>query len=608
MQGQKSTVQSLPDTFEFDHGSSSNNSSIDPQLYWNNMLNPVDALSLPDYLLSPSAYVNNDSGSLNSWTLGESSSGDHTLNQSSHDEAKAEHGWNTSLTTHAIPGLRLDERRFEPTNILSLESVNLNLNSDQVASEPLLFQNSNSDDIPPSRNLNAGFVGNGGQVMEAGNGSTDPCATASGTVEYFVEDGDGRPGCSLDGRRLSCKRKTIEGISGQSSLGGSSSVGHSVGHAVPARHNAASSLSISSPTDNFSGVNPREEHFNPRFGVRIRGIASDCHPGSGIAGNAETSQRNFRMRINPAHQQDSTTPNLWPPGNSIRRSHVCSPLQLSSRSLPFNHSLDLRPSATSTSSPQAQYPVPHIPGFPSHTAHPYPWSGAPNSRPGSSSSSHVIAGERPSLREEANSRGMPRNMSEHPMLVPPTEMRNLTQDPTNLSLINRNISTPGNIASSSRVGSSSVVHPSPGSTRVPHQDPLGQYPRRLSEAVRRSLFLSSGTESETQSGSFPPLHSVASTSSQEMVLPSGDVYDGHMPSYMRSAFRMDRQGDGVLGVPLSLRSLATAPEGRRRLASEIRNVLDLVRRGENLRFELVWLASHLTSSMSFRQMLLEVQN
>ncbi|MGV7989171.1 hypothetical protein PJP10_32885, partial [Mycobacterium kansasii] len=53
-------------------------------------------------------------------------------------------------------------------------------------------------------------------------GSTDPSATASGTVEYLAEDSDGRPGCSLDNRHLSCKRKTLEGFCSPSSLSGNS--------------------------------------------------------------------------------------------------------------------------------------------------------------------------------------------------------------------------------------------------------------------------------------------------------------------------------------------------------------------------------------------------
>ncbi|XP_077215443.1 putative E3 ubiquitin-protein ligase HIP1 [Tasmannia lanceolata] len=598
MQGQRSTVQSLTETFEFDHGSTSNNSGME-ELFWNNMLNHVDSQSLPDYLHSPSdtniAYVNSvnhDSGNLNIWNLGGSSSVDPTLNQSSHDESKIEHAWTASLTNHAGPSLRLEERRFEP-NILSLESVNINLNTNQVANEPLLFQNSSSDDIPQTQNLNPGFDGNGVLVMDAAicphpyklggseteripsaSGSTDPCAIASGTVEYFSQDVDGRPGCSLDGRRLSCKRKALEGVSGQSSLGGSSSCFQraetSVWQSVPARHNAASSLSISSPAEHLSVVNPHEGQFNPRFGVDVRGIAPDSHIGSSIAGNAENSQRNFRMRVNPAHQQDSTTPNLIiAPGNASGRSHLWSPLQSSSRLPPFNHPLESRPAATSASSSQSQSVVPHFPGFPARNLHPYPWNGAPNARASSSSSSPVIAGERPSaFREEANSRSIPRSISEHPMFVPANEMRNFTQDPTNGSLVNGNISVPGSSVSSSRIGSSPVVHPTPGLTWVPYQNPPGQYPQRLSEPA------------------FPPLRSTASTSSQEMVLPSVAAHQGHHLPYLRSAFWMDRQGgDGVLGVPLSLRNLAAAPEGRSRLASEIRNVLEHVRRGENLRFE-----------------------
>nr|AHW48349.1 C3HC4-type RING finger protein [Nicotiana benthamiana] len=60
---------------------------------------------------------------------------------------------------------------------------------------------------------------------------------------------------------------------------------------------------------------------------------------------------------------------------------------------------------------------------------------------------------------------------------------------------------------------------------------------------------------------------------------------GHRPSSSRSALVLERQLDGAVGVPYSWRSLAAASEGRSRLVSEIRNVLDLMRRGEALRFE-----------------------
>ncbi|XP_077211528.1 putative E3 ubiquitin-protein ligase HIP1 isoform X2 [Tasmannia lanceolata] len=573
MQGQRSTVQPLPETFESVRGSTSNNTTRNLQLCWNNLLN----------------VFNHDSGNLDG-----SSSGDHTLNQSSNDGAKIEHGLTDSLITHAGPGLRLEEGGFVSANIVSLENENINRNSNQAANEPLLFQNSNSDDITHSQNLNSGFVGNSGQVMEAGisphpnktgGSETEQIPSATGSTE------------AVDDRRLSCKRKAVEEVSGRPSLGGSSSsfqqAENSVWHAS------------------------HEEQLNTRFGVSGAGITYDYHHGSSIAENAENSNRNFRMRINPPHQQDSATPNLQPPGNAIMRSHDWRPIYSPSRLLPFHPSLDLRSTATIPSYPQHHSLVPYIPSFPACTVNPYPWSGPPQHHslvpPIPISSSSVIVGERqPALREEANTSSMARRISEHPMFVPATAMRNLTEDPTHWSSVNRNTFVPGNIASSSHIASSSVVRPSPGSTWVPHPGPPGQYPHMLSvngnasgntgvpgniasssrsvvhpspgsiwvrnpgppgqylpmlpEVGRWAMFPISGNEFPAQSNAFPLQRSPSSTYSPEMVLPPVVGHQGH-PPYLRPAFWMDRQGDGVPGVPLALHSLPSA-EGRRWLTSE----------------------------------------
>ncbi|XP_077211536.1 uncharacterized protein LOC143846842 [Tasmannia lanceolata] len=639
MQGQRSMVQSLTETFEIDHGSSSNNTARDLQLSWNNLLNDF----------------NHDSGNLNSWNLDGSSSGDHTSNQPSNDEA----------------------------NIVSLESENINLNSNQAANEPWLLQNSNSDDIPQSQNLNSGFVANSGQVMEAGI-SPHPDKPGGSQTEQIPSPGGSTEGG--DGRRLPCKRKAVEGVSEHPSLDGSSSslqlAENNVWHATPVQH--------------LSGVNGA-------------GITSDYHHcSSSTAGDEENSHRNFRMRTNPPHQQDPATFNLRPSGNAIMRSHDWRPIYSPSRLLPFHPSLELGSTATIPSYPQRHSLVPHIPSFPASTVNPYPYFGGPNPHHSivphipSLSSSPVIVGERPpSLQDEANTSSMLRRILEHPMSVPATVMRNLMEDPTHWSSVNGNISVPGNIASSSYIGSSSVVRPSPSSTWVPHPGPPGQYPRmlsanrntsvpgniayssrigsssvvhpspgstwvpnpgrpgqylhrlpevvrwpmfptsetespaqsnafpplhsvpgniasssrigsssvvhpspgstlvpnpgcpgqylrRLPEVVRWPMFPTSETESPAQSNAFPPLHSADSTSSQEMVLPSGVGHLGNQghPPYPRPSFWMDRQGDGVLGVPSSSRSLpAPVARGRPTVYEQIRSLLDLMQRGENLRVE-----------------------
>ncbi|KAJ4964369.1 hypothetical protein NE237_024308 [Protea cynaroides] len=549
-----------------------------------------------------------DGCSLSGWSLGEPSSSGNARSQAC-NETKTEYAWSSSLSASAGVSPRLEERRYEPSSILSLQNVDINLNSNQTGNEPLFLHNSSSDGIAQNINLNAGYVGsssNDDEAMEGDDsphtfksgesdmeqipsGSSDPLGTVGASSGYVLEENDGRPGCSLDGRRLSCKRKVLEGTSGQSALAGGPSwfqqAESSAWHAVPAHNNGASSSRIPSLLETSPGINIAEQS-NTRFGVGTR-VAPESHPALSVTVSGERSQRNFRVRVNHAQPQDSVPPNPLSTGSAIRRPREWSPHQ-ASRRFPFNQSSESRPSSSAQANvnpPQSQSHVMHIPGL-ARNVHPFPWNGSSNSRISSSSSSSVIAGERnTALREESNPRSMPRTISEHPMFVPATELRALAQDPTGWNLPSGNVNILGNVASTSRIGSSSGVHPSPAPTWIPHHSPPSLYPQRLSEYVRRSLFASGGSESGGQNNTLPALRSGPSGSSQEMVLPSGASHQGHHQPHSRSAFWTERLGDGVPGIPFSLRSLAAAGEGRNRLVSEIRSVLDLMRRGENLRIE-----------------------
>ncbi|KAL5705671.1 RING-type E3 ubiquitin transferase [Ranunculus cassubicifolius] len=596
MQGQRSSIDSFPETLELDHGSSSSGPGIDSQISWNNMLNPVEN-RIPDCLLPPHdadftfPSVSHDGRSLSGWCLGETSSTENTGNQVARDEAKLEHGWPSSLDIASGSGPRLNERQFEPNNLLSLESVNLNLSSNQATSGPLFMQNFSSA-IP--QNMNDGYSGiNGARVVEGGvcpprlckpggsetdhilySGSSSYApGTSSRNVGFLSEENDVRPGCSLDGRRLACKRKTLEGASGQLSLGGSSSFFQQAENSslqpVPASYNVASSSGVATSADNT--LHPP----NPRLGIDIS-LGSSSHPTLSTAGGAEHSQRSFRMRTNPAHRDSS--PNLLSVGSSSRRSHSH---QSASRLLSFNHSLEARPATASTSTASPSHAL-NTPGM-LRTVHPAPRYSSSSARVGNPSSSLAIPGERTASREDSNSRSIHRNISDHPMFVPSAETRNLLQDP-NWSLASGSTRVPRNVSSTSRAGSSSGVHPSAAPAWLPLQNPQAQHSRRLSEVVRRSLF-PPGSEIGGQSRNLHQIHSGLPAGSQE-IHPPGAGHLGHHQPYQRPALRMDRQGDGVLGVPLSFRGLAAAREGRSRLVSEIRNALDFMRRGgEGVRFE-----------------------
>ncbi|RWR83013.1 putative E3 ubiquitin-protein ligase HIP1 isoform X2 [Cinnamomum micranthum f. kanehirae] len=595
MQFPRSTVQSLPETFEFDHASSSNNSGLNQQLFWNSMLNPIDTRNMQEYLPSPSdntaAYANTVShaGVFNGWNPGGPSSSSHPPIQASNREAITEQEWMNSIPSYARASMRLEERNFDPTRPPSLESVSIDLNHNQMANRPFI-QNSISNGTPQSAHVSAGFVGNvdgvteaavshhpykpggseTGQIPSAGGSSSDPCATNPGTAEHPVDVSDGRPGCSEDSRRLSCKRKTMEEAS-ERSFGGSPNYQQaesSTWHTASGRQNTSGNLSISSHVEHLSSVNPQVEPSNPRLD-EVR-VAPDSYPTLTGDGSVESP-----LRINPAHQVFAQRR----PGNNIRRPHVLPPHPSSSRLIPSNQSPGSRQAAPNAASVQTQSPASHFPGY-MRNMHPFSWNGAPNSGAGSSSNSPLTLGERSlGVREEANFRSMPRSISD-PLFLPAIELGNVTQDPTNWTVsIPGNPSTPENDAS--QTGSSSGVHPLPIPTWVPQQHPP-HYPRRLVEPARRSLFPSAGSEPGGSSSNYPSSRT-APTSSQEMGHP-GAGHQGHQLSNLRSAFLMERLGDGA-GVPLPLRALTSASEGRSRLASEIRNVLELMRRGENIRIE-----------------------
>ncbi|ESR47971.1 hypothetical protein CICLE_v10000459mg [Citrus x clementina] len=532
MQGQRGTIGSLPETLSFDHGSTST-SAVDQQMFWNNMRNPPESRP-PDNMLSPAGtrttmtYVNSMSHEQQmstAWSLGEPSSHG-PQNKVTHDERRTQLGW-----------------QCEPTSSMPVDGANVN---------PMLVQSSNSNMMSQNLNLNAGSGG------------------------YLAEENNGRPGSSSEGgRRASCKRKALEGNVENSSVGGTSSyfqhAESSACSAVSASYNGGSSLSISDPSG----------QVNSGRGLGVRGPVRDGLPEWPVAGNAERSRRNYRVRINPSNQQKVMPYAQFPTNAAVRHSSISS-TQESSRLPPNDQSLDsmAAPSVENTG-PQSQPVLLHVPMFPQNLQ-PFRWDKGSSSRSGSSSSSNG-ARDRDIQREEARPRIMGRNILENPMFIPAPDLRNLVRSPANRSLAGGNISTPGNVASSSRAGSSSGVHPPSAPTWVPHPNPY-QYPRRFSELIRRSLTSSSGSESAGQSSNQTPPHSVP-LSPEEMVLSSGAGNQRHHPSYPRSASRLERQ-DGVLGFPHPLRALAAVGEGRNRLlVSEIRNVLDLMRRGEGLQFE-----------------------
>ncbi|XP_030540049.2 probable E3 ubiquitin-protein ligase RHG1A [Rhodamnia argentea] len=591
MQGQRGTSSSLSAGFEFEHGSSSSSAAVDQQLCWNNMLNQADS-RVVDYIPPPSnnitflTSIGHELPNLANWGPGGPSSSD--MHPEMGNERKTEHSWPASVSSYGGPGPLLEDRRYEqPGSVRTVDNVSMN---------PLVIHSSSSSSMPPNLNVPTGFVGHGSesspllecpnlykpsrsgaQWLPAGN-SSDPftVASSSGTGN-FGEDNDVRPGSLLDGRRIPCKRKSFEGHIGQSSNVGSSSYSQNL------ETNASPNLLIGRNYDGTTVSSSFPEQADPRSGLGLRGAGSRSLPDLSVAGSTENMQRNFRVRGNALGQNMPNPPISYSAGtgNGVFNPGFMSN-QPSSRLLTIDPSLDLRPiTVASDANGQHQTSVPPVPTLPP-SGPSIRWNRALVSR-ASGSSSAVLSGNRDAgSHDESNSSSNGRNILEHSMFVPSSDLGNSVPNPSVRRSAGGSSGIPLNTASSSR-GSASSSRQSSHGHWAPHYNRHPQYPRRLSEYVRRSLMSSMGSEPEGQS-SYAAVGSGPPASSQDILLSSRSGYQGQaIPS--RSTIWTERQGDGAVGFPYPMRSLAAASEGRRRLVSEVRNVLDLMRRSEGLRIE-----------------------
>ncbi|XP_074367230.1 E3 ubiquitin-protein ligase MBR2-like isoform X2 [Apium graveolens] len=581
MQGQRRAINSFTETMDLNQDLY-NDTNMDQSAAWNNVSNPAER-RLP-----------HNARSFSGWDLGESSSSANPRDQVSCDGLKGEPCWPSSHSGFTATEARLEERRCEPPNILRQDRVNNGLAGNQISWENLNVQSSDSSHYHATINLNDSYPESDDEDEEgifpsfykSGRFVTEPYPSASmstgngGTCDNSRYNNDGS-GSSMGNWGSSCKRKALEGgTSTQPYPGGNTSFfpqpENIVPHNSPARHIASNSLGISSSSGNYPGV-IRSEQMNPRFSVGMRGFVSDVFPPVGVPGIRESSTRNSGARITLGHQEPD--PFSFPPaGNTSRQSNVHS-LNHSSRPTPLGDSLEFGPSV-------------QLPGNPSNQSHVMPgpfsnrnisslWNDAPIPRTGSSSSSFTIPrGRGTGLHDDAGFRSNIRNNEEHPMFVPATHTRNMIQDPTSWSLGTGSSSTPGGIASSSRAGPSSSSHPYPAGW-LPHHNFSSQNQFRLSDYAPWSLFPPGESESGIQRGQFLPFSSRQPSSPEETAISSRSRSQGHNQPFARPAYIMDIPGEEANGW----RSLAADIDGRQRLVSEIRQVLNVMRRGENIRAE-----------------------
>uniref|UniRef100_A0ACD5V1N2 Uncharacterized protein n=3 Tax=Avena sativa TaxID=4498 RepID=A0ACD5V1N2_AVESA len=555
MQGQRNSVEQLSEVFGFDHGSSSGNPVIDQQVYWNNMLGSVEPQNLQGYELNGSSAnipfgseAHQDGQFLGFWGSGEASSSVNSLSYGTSSMIKAEH-------LNIGGGLTIGERRMVAERNLSLDNVDsINLNA---SGHDLFGQSSNADSASHQGLEQYGGCSRNDTSAQATELRLHPyrafilddeqpepfpsfnaCENPLGNFPLMPDDINQRPGSSLDGRRLACKRKNIEGVHGQFSAGASTSFSHrndNVFHIPSSSFSPAPSTNVSS--HNFLLPPSSIEEQLPHYGATAGPSSSSYNLPSGGSGTSGSSQRSFRARTTTAQQVNPY--DLWPSSSTIRHSsswnHQAPALQSTfdelQEGIPMVSGFNL----------QYQHPVNVVPGIP-QLAHRFAGHGASSSRAGSSD--NRILGS-----EDVTGMNVVAPNFPNAAALAGVDMRHFVPESSNWNSDGRGVAIPGNVSSVSRTNASSMISRPAGTPYVAHPTLHRRHPRNLSDEIGRL---------------------------------SGALRAQQQPR-LRSGFLLERQGDGVWGVPLPMRN---SREGRRLM--EIRNALEMIQRGENVRFESIF--------------------
>ncbi|KAI4298472.1 hypothetical protein L6164_032026 [Bauhinia variegata] len=597
MHGQRRTIGSFPGIVSMMQGPSSSGSDMNQQSSLSHIQNTVDN-RLPNYMGSSGettclCTTGPDVPSFSSWNNDQPSSTLNLHNQVNDDGLKTEHDRSSLCSSQSEDNIRTEERQFETNNVIFPVRSNTNLHGNQSTIEPFSLQVSSSNHVAQNLNLNMGHIANTanrGKGTESGSGVNihnanglnieqtsfgsalrDHVGTSSGSSGHVGRGDNASSSSSLANCGSLCKRKALEGTSEQLCMGGSSSslldAEHGFWNTDLTDLNASSNLSVSTSSEDIP-ITSHPAHQNSRN--EVRQVASDAFSLVSVVGNVERPPRNSDRMINHVQRQEAVPFNLSSNGSAGHPNHY-SPHQISS-SNPFNDSLELRltagVTAANSTSPQSQSHAFQVPGL-SGNLNNFPWNGAANPR-GSSLSTSYNHGER-AVREGLNLRISPRDSTEHPMLMPASS----GHDPTSWHMSSGNMNNSGGVPPASWIGSSSSIHSLPNpSWIVPHEVSTENLQRL--EFSPWSFFPSIGSASGVHND-----HSASSSSG-----PSSYTHDSsnHQP-YPRSAAFLDRRGDDVFATPHSLRALGFDIDGRRRLISQIRQVLSAMRRGENLRAE-----------------------
>nr|GMD84287.1 E3 ubiquitin-protein ligase MBR2-like [Ipomoea batatas] len=585
MQGGRSILDSLTESIDLNQGLVPSSSSMDRSSPWDNMLDPVGSRFSNSVLAASEGNAGCTSApSFSGWDQGESSSAADVNGRIYCSDLKAGHMWPSSSSNYVVADQGSEERGFESSNVFANKSFSSSYGGNHPISRPSTHH-FNSNHSPGNVNITGAYHNDGGhlvtrtgapsnaykfggteaELIPAFAASSDNTGTSYNSG-YMVGNQD-VSGSSWGTWGLSGKRKTLEGSSRQLSMGGSSSSNPRaediVQHNVPACYNSSGSLGISSQSnaDFMEQCNSRNGHGS-RLGV------ADGFPPLSINSVAESS-----TRINPwgnIRNQESVSFGLPPIGAAMGHSTVSS-IHMPPRPFSINDSSDMRQPLSAPLNPShtaSQSQSMHGPSFP-RGMHSFPWNGSHDSQGGGSSGSNMVSGGRSGiLRDETRFRSSLRNNAENRRLNSATEARNFVQDTTNWNV---------DIPSGSGIGPSSLMQSS-HTTWVPNQNLTSSSHQRLSEFSPWTLFPPAELESASRRGHISSLHSA--TTSEEPVMPTRRA-NRHSRPYNRSSMIVEVPGDDHSGW----RALAGDIEGRHRMATEIRQVLNAMRRVENLHAE-----------------------
>ncbi|KAL3614224.1 hypothetical protein CASFOL_042298 [Castilleja foliolosa] len=521
MQRERSAVDSFLEPIDLNQGSIPNNTPMDQSSSWDNISSPVEN-RLSSYMLS-STDTNGTTDTcqnFSGWDRGESSSGPN--NTQDRADTKTGLGWSFFNSCSGPEVANSNNCSFDPPPSTGISS-----------NEPPSVQNYSS--ARSTLNLNS----NNGQMREQiptfyASASNIGAFTGSSSNSGENNDTSG-PGSPFATWGTSCKRKALEGNSGQFyPPSGSSSSSQTHLH-IPGCSVTRGNLTISSgPHHDSYPANYSEHLINPsnsRAGMSRRTPGFSLYSG-GLS--SESPATNFTPRSNHLRPE----PVLF---DNNRRG-------TSSRNTGF-YSSELRsPMTTNTNRPLNQTLHPTHVNEAIGAIHANPWIGSLNP-----------PRERgpPAREEPPNVRNYRRNN-----IVSGPETRNVPQDQIDWSFV----PPPGNSLPSSRTHSSSGSRVGPGSSALQHYQNIPNQ-----GATWASFNRAEATESGVRRSHFVNL-----LSSSEEAGPSSSR--GHRQLDQRSAaFLMEMPGEDVTGP----RSLA-AVESRHRL---IRQVLSAMRRGVHLQAE-----------------------